>query len=74
MPRVIVIHRDLAESASRASRLRANGIDAEPYMSLGTRGFRMIRAAPPDAIIIDLMQLPSYGRAIGALIRDAARR
>ncbi|HJZ99016.1 MAG TPA: hypothetical protein VKE70_21045 [Candidatus Solibacter sp.] len=71
MPRVIVIHRDMAESASRASRLRANGIEAEPYLSLGTRGFRMIRAAPPDAIVIDLMQLPSYGRAIGALIRES---
>ena len=51
--------------------MRDNGIDAEPYMSLGTRGFRMIRSAPPDAIVIDLMQLPSYGRAIGALIRES---
>jgi hypothetical protein len=66
-----VIHRDPAEAAFRAARLQSQDIDAEPYTSRGTRGFRFIRATPPDAIVIDLTQLPSYGRIMGALIRES---
>jgi hypothetical protein len=65
-----VIHRNLAEATARASRLCADGFDATPYMSFGTRGFRFIRAAPPDAILIDLTQLPSYGKAMGVVLRE----
>jgi CheY-like chemotaxis protein len=68
--RVLVIHRDVAEAAERAARLRAEGFDAEPYLSLGPTGFRGIRADPPDAILIDLMRRPSYGRTMGALLRE----
>ena len=70
MPRVLVIHREAAEAASWASRLRADGLEAEPYTSLGAKGFRGIRAAPPDAIVIDLTRLPSYGKYMGALLRE----
>ena len=71
MARVLVVHRDLAEAAERAARLRSSGIDAEPYASLGTKGFRYIRESPPDAIVIDLTRLPSYGKYMGALIRES---
>jgi hypothetical protein len=71
VPRILVIHRDLAEAATRAARLRSQDFEAEPYASRGTKGFRGIRAAPPDAIVIDLTELPSYGRAIGAMIRES---
>ena len=70
MPRVLVIHRDTADAAARATRLRADGFDADPYTSPGSKGFRGIRAAPPDAIVIDLTQLPSYGKYMGALLRE----
>jgi hypothetical protein len=70
VPRILVIHRDPAEAAARAARLRAAEFDAEPYMSLGSKGFRLIRAAPPDAIVIDLTILPSYGRYLGAMLRE----
>ena len=65
-----MIHRDLAEAAERAARLRDQGFDAEPYTSLGARGFRGIRANPPAVALIDLSRLPSYGKAIGALMRE----
>jgi hypothetical protein len=68
--RVLVIHRDLAEAAERASRLRALGFDAAAYLSLGTRGFRGIRQDPPNAILIDLTRLPSYGKAMGVMLRE----
>jgi hypothetical protein len=67
----LVIHRDPAEAAARAARLHSQDFEAEPYTSRGTKGFRLIRAAPPDAIVIDLTQLPSYGRIMGALIRES---
>lgn len=66
-----MIHRDLAEAAERAARLRCQGFDAEPYTSLGARGFRGIRANPPAVALIDLTRLPSYGKAIGTLMRES---
>src|SRR5258708_6359456 len=70
MARVLVILRDSAEAAERAARLRVGGFDAEPYISLGSKGFRAIRANPPDAIVIDLTRLPSYGKYMGAMLRE----
>lgn len=70
MARVLVIHRDIAEAAERASRLCALGFDAAAYLSLGARGFRGIRQNPPHAILIDLTRLPSYGKAMGVLLRQ----
>jgi hypothetical protein len=68
--RVLVIHRDTAEATERASRLRSLGFDATAYLSLGTKGFRGIRQQPPQAILIDLTRLPSYGKAMGVLLRQ----
>jgi hypothetical protein len=68
--RVLVIHRDLPEAIERASRLCTLGVDATPYLSLGTKGFRGIRQDPPHAILIDLTRLPSYGKAMGVLLRQ----
>jgi hypothetical protein len=69
MTRVLVVHRDAAEASARAARLCALGFDAAPYLSLGAKGFRGIRQSPPQAILIDLTRLPSYGKAMGVLLR-----
>jgi hypothetical protein len=69
--RVLVIHRDVSEAAGRAARLRDQGFEAEAYTSLGAKGFRGIRANPPAAVLIDLTRLPSYGKAMGALMRES---
>ena len=68
--RVVVVHYDLDEAAALADRLRRDGLDAEPYRFLGAKGFRQLRADPPEAVIIDLMRMPSYGRAMGAMLRE----
>jgi hypothetical protein len=70
VPRVLVIHRKPAIAVERARRLCTDGLHADAYTALGTRGFRDIRANPPDAILIDLTELPSYGRAIAVLLRE----
>ncbi len=70
MTRVLVIHRDPPEATERAARLRALGLDATPYLSLGSRGFRSVVENPPHVILIDLTRLPSYGKAMGVLIRQ----
>jgi hypothetical protein len=70
MRRVVVIHRHPAAARERAQRISAQGFAAEPYMALGSRGFRTIRGNPPDAIVIDLSELPSYGRYVGAMLRE----
>jgi CheY-like chemotaxis protein len=69
--RVAVISYDSADAASLTDRLRREGFDASAYQHLGQKGFRDLRAAPPDAILIDLMRMPSYGRAMGALLRES---
>ena len=70
MPRVLVIHYDAAEAPILADRIRREDFDVEVYAYRGTAGFRSIRASPPDAIAIDLTRMPSYGRAMGALLRE----
>jgi hypothetical protein len=68
--RVLVIHRKPAIAVERARRLCCEGLDAAAYPALGPRAFREIRANPPDAIVIDLTELPSYGRTMGVLLRE----
>ncbi len=68
--RVVVVHYDLAEAVTLADRLRRDGLDAEPCRCLGTKVISRLRSDPPDVVVIDLMRMPSYGRAIGATLRE----
>jgi len=58
-------------AAERASRLRSEGLEASAYPALGPKAFRTIRAELPDAILIDLTELPSYGRTMAVLLRES---
>ncbi len=68
--RILIIHRNPLDAASRAHRLNQPGLSATGYPVVGPSAFRQIRADPPDAILIDLTQLPSYGRIMGGLLRE----
>jgi CheY-like chemotaxis protein len=70
VPRILVIHYDAAEGARRAERLSVEGFEAEPYMGRGSQVFHSIRENPPDAILIDLTRMPSYGQYMAALLRQ----
>lgn len=69
--RVVVVHYEAAEAAALAERLRCDGVDAEASVQLGGKTLRQIRANPPDAVLIDLMRMPSYGRSIAVMLREA---
>jgi len=68
--RILVIHYDLAEAPALAARIRREGFEAEIYPFVGAGGLRSVDAAPPDAVVIDLARMPSYGRALGVLLRE----
>jgi CheY-like chemotaxis protein len=66
----LVIHRKPEVAEERARRIRGDGLEADAYPVLGPSGFRLIRARPPDAILIDLTEMPSYGRTMAVLLRE----
>jgi len=70
VPRVLVVHRKPEVALERAQRLAGEGFDAASYPVIGPSAFRHIRANPPDVILIDLTELPSYGRTMGVLLRE----
>ena len=70
MIRVLVVSREVEDAISRASRLHAMGFEATAYPTTGTRGFRSVRQEPPHVILIDLVRTPSYGGAMGVLLRQ----
>ncbi len=70
MPRALVIHFDLDEARVLAGRVRRDGFDADVYPVRGMSGIGRIRESPPDVVVIDLMRMPSYGRAFGVLLRE----
>ena len=70
MARIRLIHWNAAEAAERASRFPADEFQVD-YSQLDTAGLRVLRANPPDALVIDLGRLPSQGRDVGVAMRQA---
>jgi hypothetical protein len=70
MPRILVIHWDPVEAGPLCDRIRREGYESSLYPCRGDKGFRSIAADPPDAIVIDLVRMPSYGRTMGVLLRE----
>jgi len=70
MPRVLLIHWNAPEAAERAERLRQAGFEADHYAGPGGAGLRALADSPPDAIVIDLIRIPSQGGAAGIALRQ----
>lgn len=66
---VYLVHWNAREGAARASLLREAGFDVRFRPIVGPGFLRDIRASLPDAIVIDLTRLPSYGRDVGVALR-----
>ena len=67
---ILVFFWEPTEAGSVCERLRWDGFEATPYPVRGDKAFRRITDNPPAAIVIDLMRMPSYGRIMGALLRE----
>jgi hypothetical protein len=70
LPRVILISWKAEEAESRVNGLRAAGVDATVELPAGPEFLKMLEAAPPGAIVIDLDRRPSHGREIGLWLRQ----
>lgn len=69
--RVRVIHWKATEAEPLLEAVRKAGAEPEFVDCRDTPGLgRLIRAHPPDAIVIDLSRLPSHGRAVGHWLRS----
>lgn len=72
MKTVRLIHWDEDEGLKRRKQLEAFGFEAAYDFSDGILVvLRLLRAAPPDAVVIDLTRLPSHGREVARSLRGA---
>jgi len=68
--RLRVVHWNAKEAEPLLESLRAAGHSVEHTSSIGSGIMKYLRAAPPDAVVIDLTRQPSQWREIGAAIRN----
>jgi hypothetical protein len=67
MIRLVIWNRELARERARLLEDAGFEVDSSPLVPSSIIG--QFKAAPPEAIVIDLDRLPSHGRAIGVLLR-----
>jgi CheY-like chemotaxis protein len=74
--RIRLIHWKPAEGEAVAERLRRAGYDVAYDAADSPELLRALRAAPPDAVVIDLARQPSHGRDMALALREyvATRR
>ena len=72
MGRILLIHWNRTEAASRAGLLRAAGYDCVAVSEIGNgpEFLRQMGSNPPAAIIIDLSRVPSHGRDVALAFRS----
>lgn len=71
MNTIRLIHFGEAEGVERQKQLEALGFEAAFDFGDGLFMARQIKAAPPDAVVIDLSRLPSHGREVAHSVRSA---
>ena len=69
MKRIFFVHWNAAEAEERAGRLRQAGYDVDAYWKTDNTGLGLLRANPPDLVVLDLSRVPSHGRAIAIFLR-----
>jgi CheY-like chemotaxis protein len=69
MPTIRLIHWNDAEGRARRNALAALGYDVQFDAVDGAVTLQVLRASPPDAVVIDCTRLPSHGREVGRVLR-----
>jgi hypothetical protein len=67
--RVRLVHWSAKEAEPLVESLKAAGNTVEFTSTMGSGILKHLRAAPPDAVVIDLTRQPSHGREIAVAIR-----
>ncbi len=67
--RLRLVHWNAKEADPLVALLGAAGHSVDLTSSVGSGILKHLRAAPPDAVVIDLTRQPSHGREIGVAIR-----
>lgn len=70
--RICLMHWNEKERLERISRLSIEGIEVLDGITAGPQFAKVLEAAKPDAVVIDLSRLPSQGRDLGVMIRARA--
>jgi CheY-like chemotaxis protein len=70
MPRVRLIHWNEDEGLARQKQLTALGFDVQYELTGPGTTMKALRASDePDAVVIDMTRLPSYGHEVGRVLR-----
>jgi CheY-like chemotaxis protein len=69
MKRIFFVHWNAVEAEERAGRPRQAGYDVDAYWKTDNTGLGLLRANPPDLILVDLSRVPSHGRAVATFLR-----
>jgi CheY-like chemotaxis protein len=73
MARAFYVHWHEAEAFETVRRLRAAGHTVEFHWDSGAEAWRLLKEAPPDALVISLARLPSHGRRVAEVVCASKR-
>jgi DNA-binding response OmpR family regulator len=68
--KIFLIHWNASEAKAHAEKLRADGWDVGLECEDGNRAYSLIKANPPDAVVIYLERLPTHGRETADALRS----
>ena len=68
--KLFLIHWNASEVEEHASALRSDGWSVEVESQDGARAGKLIKADPPDVVVIYLTKLPSHGRETARYLRS----
>ena len=69
MRRIRLIHWKPEEASPIAETLKGAGFEVDYDGKIAPEILRAVRLSPPDAVVIDLSRLPSYGREVAIALR-----
>jgi DNA-binding response OmpR family regulator len=73
MARLFFIHWNKEEAHERSRPLRDAGHDVTVHSDSGEEAWRLLKALPPDALVVSLDRLPSHGRRVAAVTTEHKR-
>jgi CheY-like chemotaxis protein len=70
MARLFYLHWNKDEAPETVRALRAEGHTVRYHADTGEEAWKLLKASPPDVLIISLARLPSHGRRVAAVTKE----